>query len=286
MSLKTLAPSYYSRFVNVMRHVGSGERVLNVGCGDGHYNIFLANRFKEVYGIDVNPTDIAIAKKVYHQKNIMYFIASATSIPFPDNHFDRVVCIEVLEHVKDHKQAIREIARVLKPGGIGIVTVPSENYPFTYDPINWICERLFARYFPIGLWGFGHHRLYTMNKLERLFNHAGLVAIQKKYLLHFVSGLVENYYLINLLQPLTKSDPKNLDTPYRKASPSPKRKPMKIAFSEPPLLLRNFRDLVMRLDQAICGNSEKSPGIFLMVKKPDAKSGAAFKRVPKLSLNI
>ncbi len=265
MSLKTLAPSYYSRLVTVMRYVGSGERVLNIGCGDGHYNIFLAKRFKEVYGIDVNPTDITIARKMYHQKNITCSVASATCIPFPDNHFDRIVCIEVLEHVKDHKQAIKEIARVLKPGGVGIISVPCANYPFTYDPINWICERLFARYFPIGLWGFGHHRLYTMNKLERLFSQVGLITIKKKYLLHFICGIVENYYLINLLQPLTKSDPKNLDTPYRKESP--KRRPMKIAFSEPPFLLRKIRDIVMRLDEIICGNSKKSPGIFLMVKK-------------------
>lgn len=263
MSLKTLAPNYQSRLASIMRNVGTGKRVLNLGCGDGYYNLHLAKRFKEVIASDVNETDLAIAKQNYHQSNVVYVVASATDLPFPDNHFDYIVCADVLEHIKDHKKAIREIARVLKKNGTAIITVPSADHPFSYDPINWILVRLFNRHLPIGIWGFGHLRLYTMKQLETLFQKVGLKPKKRLYLLHFFCGLFENYYLINLLQPLTKSDPKNLDQ-----VDEPKNRPSEFAFAQPPQVLRSIRDAIMHIDHMLCGKSKKSLGIFLQVQKP------------------
>lgn len=266
MSLKILVPSYYSRVLAIMQNVGSGNRVLNIGCGDGYYNFLLSDRFKEVHGIDVNPTDIKIAKSLYAKKNISCAVASATTLPFPDNHFDRIICTEVLEHVRDHKKAIKEIARVLRKNGTAIITVPSADHPISFDPINWLLVRITGKHLPIGVWSYGHLRLYTMDRLETLFKEVGLKPMKRLYLLHFFGGIFENSYIMNFLQPLGKSDPKNLDISEK--SEHETKSPAKIIYMRPPKVLRKIRDVMLRIDHILFGKSKKSLCIFLQVQKP------------------
>ena len=93
-------------------------------------------------------------------------LGDATAMPFPGASFDRVIAAEVLEHILDDQRAINEIARVLKPGGLAAVTVPS-----------WLPERI--------CWALsedyhntpgGHVRIYTLVELEAKLKRAGLVA--------------------------------------------------------------------------------------------------------------
>lgn len=117
------------RFEYFDRHIPSwqGLSVLDVGCGGGFTCEFLAARGAIVTGIDQSAKCIAAAKAHAAEQYpaIVYKQAYAESIPADDQSFDVVVCVDVLEHVADLTQTLREIHRVLKPGGI-----------FCFDTIN------------------------------------------------------------------------------------------------------------------------------------------------------
>lgn len=95
----------------------SGD-VLDVGCGQSPYRFLLDKTKTRYHGID-----IADAEKFdYSNSEITPF--NGKDIPFGDNSCDAIVCTEVLEHVFDHESLVAEMHRVLKPGGIGLITVP------------------------------------------------------------------------------------------------------------------------------------------------------------------
>ncbi|OQA45285.1 MAG: Demethylrebeccamycin-D-glucose O-methyltransferase [Chloroflexi bacterium ADurb.Bin325] len=102
--------------------------VLDVGCGDGHFASIAYDRLPLDVGIDVMARDLpeaAARKGVYRQ--VMF--ASATELPFADGSFNTVVSNCVIEHIPDNAAVLREIARVLAPGGVFATTLPSEHYP-------------------------------------------------------------------------------------------------------------------------------------------------------------
>ncbi len=88
----------------------------------------------------------------------------ATAMPFPDACFDRVIAAEVLEHIPDDQQAMHEIARVLRPGGLAAITVPA------WLPER-ICWRLSDDYHNTPG---GHVRIYTRAEMESKLTRAGL----------------------------------------------------------------------------------------------------------------
>ncbi|QQG38508.1 MAG: class I SAM-dependent methyltransferase [Candidatus Woesearchaeota archaeon] len=257
MSLKELAPNYYVRLKKVIELVGSGKRVLDIGCGDGFLELSLKKRFNEVYGIDVNESDLIIARSINPEKKIHFVKSSATKLPLKNNFFDVVVCTEVIEHIKEDEKVISEIRRVLKKKGTLIITTPDKNFPFIYDPINYILMRLFSTHIPIGLWGFGHVKLYNRKDMENLL--VGFKIQGTFNAPHVLTGLIENYYLTNILQPITKSDPKNKERSSKDIKTLRKR-----VLAPPPKLLTQVRDFFINLDNYFYKN--KPIGINLIVK--------------------
>jgi SAM-dependent methyltransferase len=116
-----------------LRRLGtfSGERMLDVGCGEGGFTMVLGRDFREVHGIDVQEEYLQSFRAAvagdprYTIKNM-----SASAMTYPAAHFDTIVTIETLEHVPDLAGAAREIARVLRPGGELVITVPNRWFPF------------------------------------------------------------------------------------------------------------------------------------------------------------
>ena len=112
----------------------------------------------------------------------------AMALPFEDDSFDHVVCSEVLEHLADDLKAVRELYRVLKPGGTLVVTVPNADFPLAWDPPNWIIKRLSGRHLGgerpwSGIW-YGHLRLYSDDSLRQLISQAGFEIDQSRGLTH------------------------------------------------------------------------------------------------------
>ena len=95
------------------------KQVLDVGCGGGFMSEAIARLGAHVTGIDMAEGAVQAASAHANSENlaITYLQGSADSLPFEDNIFDRVVCTDVLVHVPDPALVLKEIARVLKPGG-------------------------------------------------------------------------------------------------------------------------------------------------------------------------
>ncbi len=128
-----------------------GLKVLDVGCGGGFSCEFMAKKGTITYGIDSSAKCIETAQR-HSCKNgldINYKVGVAESLPYQDNTFDVVICVDVLEHVSDYRQVVSEIYRVLKPGGIFFYDTINRNFQSRLMMI-WLMENL-LRLIPLGV---------------------------------------------------------------------------------------------------------------------------------------
>lgn len=101
----------------------AGSRVLDVGCGNGYVLSRYATEGAEVHGVDLTKTGIALSRRRFELNNLSghFTVGSAEDLPYPNNAFDVVCSMGVLHHTPDTEKAVREVFRVLKPGGRLIV---------------------------------------------------------------------------------------------------------------------------------------------------------------------
>lgn len=98
--------------------LGSSQEILDIGCGAGFLTNALALAGHKVTGVDISPNSLAIAKERDQTKSVQYIEADATLLPFPDHSFDVICAMDFLEHIRTPRELIREVARLLKPGGL------------------------------------------------------------------------------------------------------------------------------------------------------------------------
>lgn len=98
-------------------------RLLEYGCGPCTLMARVADRCAECHGVDVDAERIEAAKKT-HPEFTLSTIGMDGRTEYPDNHFDTIVLIEVIEHVPDERTTLTEIGRILKPGGRLLLTTP------------------------------------------------------------------------------------------------------------------------------------------------------------------
>ena len=148
--------------------------MLDLGCGAGRHAFEALRRGAHVVALDRDRDELGQVTAMFRAMReagqappraaARAVAGDATAMPFPGGAFDRVIAAEVLEHIPGDQQAVNEIARVLAPGGIAAVTVPS-----------WLPERI--------CWALsddyhdvpgGHVRIYTRAELEAKLGRAGL----------------------------------------------------------------------------------------------------------------
>lgn len=163
---------------------GKTNVILDGGCGTGAGIIYLG-AFGTIYGVDLSPVAIQFCKK-RGLKNVM--IGNILKLPFENNKFDLVCLMDVIEHIKEDKAAIKEAYRVLKPGGYLLMTMPA--LPFIYS--NHDKKQ-------------GHFKRYTKRTLFNLFNNTAFKEIKISYFNIFLSPPIIFIRLISRLGgPFTK----------------------------------------------------------------------------------
>ena len=124
-----LGRMYRKRVEMCLAECSGGERVLEIGFGSGATFLNLAEKYHEIHGLDLT-ANVDEVKRVFDARGIRTDLrnGSVLRMPYPDEMFDTVLLISILEHLKPHEQelAFREIWRVLKPGGQVVYGVPIE----------------------------------------------------------------------------------------------------------------------------------------------------------------
>ena len=108
---------------HLLPHLKHGFRVLDFGCGPGTITVGLAQAAHpgEVHGIDMEESQIELARAAAAaggHDNAIFHVGNVYELPFEDGYFDAAHCHAVLMHVPDTQRALREVSRVLKPGGM------------------------------------------------------------------------------------------------------------------------------------------------------------------------
>ena len=137
--------------------------MLDLGCGEGRHIFGVMEKFPDLKCIGLDPHIESLDKAFEGLKFLEsisntktnFLTGSAYSLPFSDDSFDLVVCSEVLEHLHDYKDAIKEINRVLKPGGQFLASVPAE-FP---EKICWLLSEAYQNQ------PGGHLRIFKKNEL-------------------------------------------------------------------------------------------------------------------------
>lgn len=117
---------HLSRYLSVTEIV-KGKKVLDVACGVGYGTQLLAKTAKEVDGADISEEAINYAKEHYQAKNVTFTVSDATALPYKTGEFDVVVSFETIEHITNQVAFVKEVRRVLKPGGVFVVSTPNDD---------------------------------------------------------------------------------------------------------------------------------------------------------------
>lgn len=276
MNFKLLFPTFRNRYRFVrdcLRRYSTTQGFadgLNLGTGEGDYDRMIAGYCMSLTGCDVNEEDLAHAR-VLNQgvMNLRYEPNNALDLSYADDSFDLVVSCEVIEHVGQPERMVWEIARVLRPGGLAIMTFPSREFPFTYDPINrlWqLVRKDSSREYAIsqGAYAFGHDYLIGSADFKLWAGRAGFEILEFRSLSQHLVGLLEMYWT-GIVQRLFKKNARNITADEAKAEAGKSGGLRPASTKEPGLVV--LTDALLWLDRALFGWSGRSVGKGVVLRK-------------------
>ena len=192
-------PSYVWRFGQerrlslIRRYVPlENKRMLDIGCGIGTYVSQLRRFGDEVYGVDVDPARVKEGSRSVPNLSI----ARGEDLSFQDESFDVLLLHEVLEHVEDDQQTVREAYRATKIGGNIVIYAPNRLYPFETHGFYWGKRYIFklvpfVNYLP-NRWRrifVPHVRAYLGNDIKRLFEGLSISVVVHTYVYPGFDGI-------------------------------------------------------------------------------------------------
>jgi ubiquinone/menaquinone biosynthesis C-methylase UbiE len=269
MNYKLLFPTYRNRFrfvresFNGLLSERSGkkfERGLSLGTGEGDYDALIAAYCNQLVGCDINKDDMEFAKSLNQDvSNLSYQVENALELTFPNESFDMVISMEVIEHVGKPWTMMQEIHRVLKPGGKLVMTFPSTKFPITYDPIHRI-KSVFSpgKWIRLGAYDFGHDYLIDPKEYQEKVKELGFKIENRMNLSGYLIGQLEMYWT-GLAQRIFKSNKGNLDNASKGIfALRPDRKEPKAVF---------LTDAIINVDRTLFSKSGYSHGQGFILTK-------------------
>ncbi len=166
------------------------DLLLDVGSGDGFWTLRLARHCARVTGLEPGGQGLAYANTFHERPNVRYVRGAAEAMPFPDESFDKVISISSVEHFEDPVQGLREMHRVLKPGGRLAISVDSllpENAPEAFRA--WHKKRHFVTTY------------FSERDLSTLFAEVGFHYEPARTVHLFRAGLAARLRQVFILRP-------------------------------------------------------------------------------------
>lgn len=159
----TSKANHYNQWLYSIMLPYLGKNILEIGCGIGTFTkTLLKNGF--VTALDRNKRYLAIVRRTIRSDKLKITLGNIEKVKFPSMKYDSIVCLNVLEHLKNDKKAFSNIFYSLKDGGIFIVLVPAQKSLF-----GKLDENL------------GHYRRYDKHTLSRLLTDAGFEIKKIRY---------------------------------------------------------------------------------------------------------
>lgn len=146
------------RYNEAIGLINTNDTVLDLACGTGFGSDMIAQKIRgKVVGGDIAADAVEECKKQWKKPNLDFRVMDGTKLEYPDNYFDKIVSFETIEHTGQFREMIREFARVLKPGGLLILSTPNRQVSspdghienpfhiqeFTYDELKEILQSSF-----------------------------------------------------------------------------------------------------------------------------------------------
>lgn len=183
-----LTPIYFraTRLLHLLRALKDVKgRVLDVGCGVGDFveAVKFYRPDLEVYGVDISKEAISQAKRRIKQGR--FKVAEAENLPFKDNYFDAVACMDVLEHVEFPTKAIKEAKRVLTAGGVYNTFIPAEGNIYSMEGIllklGWRAKEIYG----------AHPNHFTLAEIKDFFYKGGFKDLKIIWGDHIFQQIIE-----------------------------------------------------------------------------------------------
>lgn len=176
--------TYRIIFDVLTKYIKKDDTILDIGCGAGTVSLYFANQGHSVYGIDISKRAIDASIQSSKVLNIDKVMFKVMDFPeeIPAKSFDVVILCEVLEHLKDDEDALGKVFRLLKKGGIAVVSVPSKNAP--------LFKMGYTREFDRRV---GHLRRYNLKELVKICEEKGFTILETRK----TEGIIRNFLFVN-----------------------------------------------------------------------------------------
>ncbi|HWR98855.1 MAG TPA: class I SAM-dependent methyltransferase [Candidatus Methanoperedens sp.] len=149
----------------------TGLRVLKTDLWDEAKNtrilVWAAGQGAQAFGVDISPAIVARARQAFDREPLHAAVADVRELPFDDASFDAIYSMGTIEHFRDSERAVKEMVRVLRPGGCAIVGVPNRHDPFLRPLLAAVLQAL-------GLYAYGYEKSFSRRSLRGLLERTGL----------------------------------------------------------------------------------------------------------------